>query len=209
MATDLTHVGAERILRRRRESHVKEYVEAILIAVVIAVILRLFVVQAYRVSSGSMEDTLIEGDFLFVNKMAYVFGEPKVDDVIVFEFPMNPTKDYIKRIVALPGQVVEIREKRLYVDNELVPDEPGMQVPADNYFVLGDNRDDSQDSRFWGFLDKKHIKGKALFVYFSWAPDPKAPKIESPYVFDFFLSAFYNATHFFTRLRADRMFSGV
>jgi len=228
MATEITTIGAARALRRKRQSHIKEYVEAILIAVVIAVILRMFVVQAYRVSSGSMEYTLLEGDFLFVNKFAYRFAEPQLNDVIVFEFPMNPTKDYIKRIVAGPGQMVEIKDKQLLVDGQPVPllagmhhsdpdtlpdlyssrDQFGpMQVPADHYFVLGDNRDDSQDSRFWGFLDKSHIKGKALFIYFSWAPDPNAPDVEAPYIIDFFSALFYNLGHFFERARFDRMFS--
>lgn len=230
MPTQITTIGAARALRRKRDSHVKEYVEAILIAVVIAVILRMFVIQAYRVSSGSMEDTLVEGDFLFVNKFAYRFADPQINDVIVFEFPMNPSKDYIKRIVALPGQTVEIRDKQLYVDGNRVIDPVGvkhkdkenlpeiystrdhfgpLQVPANNYFVLGDNRDDSQDSRFWGFLDRSHVKGKALFIYFSYAPDPQAPKIESPYIFDFFSSFFYNLFHFPGRTCWDRLFIGV
>jgi signal peptidase I len=216
--------------RRKRQAHVKEYVEAILIAVVIAVILRMFVVQAYRVSSGSMENSLHEGDFAFVNKFCYRFADPQINDVIVFEFPMNTTKDYIKRIVALPGQKVEIRNKQLYVDSQLVADIGGIThtdpqtlrveysqrdffgpliVPTNQYFVMGDNRDDSQDSRFWGCLDRSHIKGKAVFIYFSWAPDPNAPTISSPYIFDLFGSFFYNLTHFPSRVRWDRLFKGV
>lgn len=230
MAAEITTIGVSRALRRKHEYHIKEYIEAILIAIVIAVVLRMFVIQAYRVSSGSMEHTLLEGDFLFVNKFAYRFSEPKVNDIVVFEFPMNPTKDYIKRIVALPGQTVEVREKVLYVDGEPIPRIAGsfhgdteilpelyssrdyfgpMQVPADHFFVLGDNRDDSQDSRFWGFLDRRHIKGKALFIYFSWAPDPKAPKIKPPYIFDLFESIFYNAIHFFGRVRWERILQGL
>lgn len=230
MTTEITTIGAARAMRRKRQSHIKEYVEAVLIAVVIAVILRMFVVQAYRVSSGSMEHTLLEGDFLFVNKFAYRFAEPQINDIIVFEFPMNPTKDFIKRIVAGPGQTVEVKDKALLIDGQAVPIMAGMfhsdpdtlpelfssrdqfgpmQVPADHYFVMGDNRDDSQDSRFWGFLDKSHIKGKALFIYFSWAPDPKAPKIGPPFVFDLFSSAWYNVGHLGTRLRSERLFTGL
>jgi signal peptidase I len=230
MPTQLTTIGAARMARRKREKHLKEYVEAILIAIVIAVILRMFVVQAYRVSSGSMENALMEGDFVFVNKFCYRFAEPQINDVIVFEFPMNTSKDYIKRIVALPGQTVEIRNKQLYVDNQPVPDREGvihkdpqllpeiysqrdvfgpLTVPANQYFVLGDNRDDSQDSRFWGCLDRGHIKGKAVFIYFSWAPDPSAPTIGPPYIFDFFASFFYNLIHFPGRVRWDRLFSNV
>jgi len=230
MATEITTIGAARAARRKRQIHIKEYVEAILIAIVIAVILRMFVIQAYRVNSGSMEFTLMEGDFVFVNKFAYKFSEPEINDIIVFEFPMNPTKDYIKRIVAGPGQLVEITEKQLFVDGELIAPIAGtfygdneilpelyssrdffgpLQVPADHYFVMGDNRDDSQDSRFWGFLDKKHIKGQALFIYYSWAPDPNAPEINPPYIFDLFGSAFYNLTHFFDRCRFSRLFTSL
>ncbi len=230
MPTQITTIGAARAARRKREAHLKEYVEAILIAVVIAVILRMFVVQAYRVSSGSMENSLQEGDFVMVNKFCYRFAEPQINDVIVFEFPMNTTKDYIKRIVALPGQTVEIRSKQLYVDNQLVADLGGvfhgdlqtlpeeysqrdffgpLTVPPNQYFVMGDNRDDSQDSRFWGCLDRSHIKGKAAFIYFSWTPDPNAPTIGPPYVFDLFASFFYNLTHFPSRIRWDRLFDGV
>ena len=216
--------------RRKRETHLKEYVEAILVAVVIAVILRMFVVQAYRVSSGSMENSLLEGDFVFVNKLAYRFAEPQINDVIVFEFPMNTTKDYIKRIVALPGQTVEIRNKQLYVDSQMVGDVGGifhkdsqvlqevysqrdffgpLTVPSNQYFVMGDNRDDSQDSRFWGCLDRSHIKGRAGIVYFSWAPDSDAPTIGPPYVFDLFASFFYNLIHFPSRIRWERLFHNV
>jgi signal peptidase I len=230
MPTQITTIGAARMARRKREAHLKEYVEAILVAVVIAVILRMFVVQAYRVSSGSMENSLQEGDFVFVNKFCYRFAEPQINDVIVFEFPMNTTKDYIKRIVALPGQKVEIRNKQLFVDSQLVVDIGGVShndpqnlpevysqrdffgpltVPANQYFVMGDNRDDSQDSRFWGCLDRSHIKGKAVFIYFSWTPDPNAPTIGPPYVFDLFASFFYNLTHFPSRIRWDRLFDGV
>lgn len=230
MPTQITTIGAARAAKRKREAHLKEYIEAILVAVVIAVILRMFVVQAYRVSSGSMENSLLEGDFVFVNKFCYRFAEPQINDVIVFEFPMNTTKDYIKRIVALPGQTVEIRNKQLFVDSQLVSDMGGvfhsdpqilpevysqrdvfgpLTVPANQYFVLGDNRDDSQDSRFWGCLDRGHIRGKAIFVYFSWTPDPSAPTIEPPYVIDFFASFFYNAIHFPSRVRWERLFDGV
>ncbi|MCK4857291.1 MAG: signal peptidase I [candidate division Zixibacteria bacterium] len=216
---------------RKRQAFVKEYVEAILIAIVIAVILRMFVVQAYRVSSGSMESTLQEGDFLFVNKFTYIFSEPKLGDIIVFEYPLNPAKDFIKRIVALPGQKVEIRDKRFYVDDILVTGTPGVihtdsgiipelfssrdnfgpyQVPAGQYFVMGDNRDDSRDSRFWGSLERKYIKGKVLFIYWSWAPDPNAPTIGPPIYIDGLISSiFYNITHLGSRLRLGRIFKTV
>jgi len=214
-------------MKRRARTRVKEYIEAILIALVIAVILRVFVVQAYRVESGSMENTLQVGDFLFVNKYIYHFDEPAPGDIIVFEYPLNPTKDYIKRVVATEGQTVEVIAKNVYVDGNLVS-EPveakhidqrlipaelstrdffgPKQVPPGQLFVLGDNRDDSKDSRFWGFVDKKAVKGRAFFTYFSWKPDRNAPKWTSPYIDKVFSILFYNLVHFPSRIGWSRLF---
>lgn len=229
--TQFQSLTAARLASRKKQTFVKEYVEAVLIAVVIAVILRMFVIQAYRVNSGSMETTLLTGDFVFVDKFSYYFSEPLTGDVIVFEYPLNPSKDFIKRIVAAPGQKVEIVDKQLYVDDELVPDAVGVihvdpetipelfsprdnfgpfQIPAGQYFVMGDNRDDSQDSRFWGFLERKHVKGKAMFIYWSWEPDPNAPKIGPPVYIDGIISSvLYNITHLPGRVRWDRLLQGV
>ena len=157
-----------------------------------------------------MEDTLLEGDYIFVNKLAYQFGtDPQPGDIIVFKYPNNPEKDYIKRIIAGPGDVVQIADKIVYVNNEVAPipahskniDQriiPGdlsfrdnfapLVVPPGEYFVMGDNRDDSRDSRFWGCVPVENIKGKAVFVYFSWTPDPDAPGWKFPYIINpFFL----------------------
>jgi len=230
MTTDVQTIQTTRLTRQWRGNHIKEYIEAILIAIVIAVILRMFVIQAYYVNSGSMEDTLMEGDFVFVNKFVYHFSEPNVGDIIVFEYPLNPTKDFIKRIAAVPGQMIEIRDKILYIDGvlaklpyggkfsdpEVIPDIFSsrdnfgpFQVPAGQYFVLGDNRDDSQDSRFWGFLDRKLVKGKALFIYWSWAPDKNSPAIEPPYIFDAIGWLYYNIVNLPNRLRLGRLFHSV
>jgi signal peptidase I len=231
MVGDVRTITATRLASRKRQIFIKEYIEAILVAIVIAVILRMFVVQAYRVSSSSMMPTLKEGDFLFVNKFSYYFFEPQVGDVIVFEYPLNPSKDFIKRIIAIAGQKVEIRNKRLYVDDvpvgnegwamytdpEVIPelfsprDNFGpLQIPAGQYFVMGDNRDDSHDSRYWGFLERRHIKGKASFIYWSWAPDPGAPEIGPPvYIDGLIASIFYNLTHLPQRLRFSRLLRGV
>ena len=211
---------------KREKSLLREYAETIIIALLVAVLLRVFVVSAYRVSSGSMEDSLLEGDYIFVNKLAYNMSPPKIGDVVVFSNPFDPTRDYIKRIAAVEGQTVELIDKVLYVDG-LVADIPAglknidvkilpqvlstrdnfgpMIVPEGQYFVLGDNRDDSQDSRFWGCVDKRHIKGKAIFVYFSYEPDPQSPEWKAPYVIEFFEIAFYNLVNFPTRLRIDRI----
>ena len=204
----------------------REYLETIIIALLAAVILRIFVVSAYHVSSGSMENSLMPGDYIFVNKLAYEFSPPKIGDIIVFENPFDPGEDYIKRIVAVGGQTVEIYDKTVYVDGQVakIPmnakfidqnilhgslsprDNFGpIVIPEDQYFVMGDNRDDSQDSRFWGPLDKKYIKGKAVFIYFSYAIDPKSPEWKAPYVVEFFELLWHNLTTFPSRIRPGRI----
>lgn len=211
---------------KREKSILREYTETILIALLAAILLRLFVVSAYYVSSGSMEDTLTAGDYIFVSKLSYEYSPPKIGDVIIFANPFDPGKDYIKRIVAVEGQTVEMVDKILVIDGQIAPIPEGMKnidsrtipaelsprdnfgpitVPAGQYFVMGDNRDDSQDSRFWGCLDKSYIKGKALFIYFSYVPDPKAPQWKAPYVLEFFQIVFHNIGTFFDRARFDRI----
>jgi signal peptidase I len=224
---NVTTIGQTRSLKRRARERIKDIIEAVLIALVIAVILRIFVVQAYRVDSDSMAGTMIRGDFIFVNKFYYHFGEPKAGDIIVFEYPLNPTKDYIKRIVATEGQTVEIIAKQLYIDgapvqlpsearftdDKIVPAEFSnrdfygpKEVPVGHVFVLGDNRDNSQDSRTWGFLDKSMIKGKAMFTYFSWKPDPNAPQWGPPYIDKIITIPFYNLVHLPSRVNWGRLF---
>lgn len=211
---------------RQEKSVLRQYIETIVLALLTAVLLRMYVVSAYRVSSGSMEDTLLEGDYIFVNKLAYHSASPKAGDVIVFENPFDASRDYIKRVVAVEGQTVEIIDKVVYVDGKvaLIPPSsknsdpkifPGvlsvrdnfgpLMVPAGQYFVMGDNRDNSQDSRYWGCVDKSYIKGKAAFIYFSYVPDPKAPEWKAPYIFEFFEIVFYNLYHFPDRLRLEQI----
>jgi signal peptidase I len=176
----------------------KEYAEALIVALVLAFFIRSFVVQAFKIPSGSMLQTLQIGDHLLVSKFAYgvkvpftnmmIFERegPKHGDIIVFEFPEDPSKDFIKRVIGLPGDVIEVRDKQVY-RNGVKLDEPYVQhvdqnrmvprrdnfgpvmVPEDKYFVMGDNRDESYDSRFWGFVDRNVIEGKALILYWSWA----------------------------------------
>ena len=173
-----------------------EYLEALAVALILAFVIRTFVVQAFKIPSGSMLDTLLIGDHLLVNKFLYgtripftdkvimPLEDPKQGDVIVFEFPEDTSKDFIKRIIGVPGDVVEMKDKALYRNGEKLVEpyikhtDPGSQqrrdnfgpitVPAGKYFVLGDNRDESYDSRFWGFVDKEKIRGKAWVIYWSW-----------------------------------------
>jgi len=183
-----------------RKSLVREYVEAILIALVLAIFIRTFVVQAFKIPSGSMKDTLLIGDHILVNKFIYgiknpfsggvlvPISEPERNDVIVFEYPVDPSKDFIKRVVGIEGDSVEIRNKQLLVNGEVVASPHAIHrdpnilpkgaqprdnfgpivVPQDSLFVMGDNRDESYDSRFWGFVDLKAVKGKAFILYWSW-----------------------------------------
>ena len=208
----------------------REYVEVVVISLAAAIFLRLLVVSAYRVDSSSMEQSLYEGDYIFVNKLAYKFGSPGNGDIIVFDYPLDPKKEYIKRVIAGPGQTVEIIDKVIYIDNmlaEIVPNavnyDPKIMpaqlsmrdnfgpitVPPDQYFVLGDNRDFSQDSRDWGFVPERNIRGKALFVYWSWEPDSSSPKWSFPYIHSVFQMGFYFLTNFPSKTRWDRLFTAL
>lgn len=182
------------------KSKLREYIEAILLAVVIAFFIRTFVIQAYKIPSGSMKPTLLIGDHILVSKFNYGIrlplirstlipvGTPTRGDIVVFIYPEDRSKDFIKRLIGLPGDVIEIRNKNIllnglpwsdtrgvYVDSLIIP---GSVQPRDNFgpvtvpegslFVMGDNRDESYDSRFWGFVPMKDVLGKALIIYWSW-----------------------------------------
>jgi signal peptidase I len=162
---------------------IKEWVEPIIIAVILALIIRTFVVQAFKIPTGSMRPTLMEGDRIFVNKFIYRFKEPQRGDVIVFISPEDKKKDFIKRLVGLPGENVQIsdglilingkpvekgsklREQYYYNTGDFGKEGSVQTVPKDAYFVLGDNSSSSRDSRYWGFMPKKHLLGKAIFIY--------------------------------------------
>lgn len=223
-----TNKKADKVLKQKYSKPLwREYLETAAIALVAALLLRVFVVSAYRVSSSSMEDSLYEGDYIFVNKLAYEFdNSPQTDDIIVFKYPNNPTKDYIKRIVALPGQEVQIADKILYVDGEvafipvhskhtdkrIIPGDLSYRdnfgpylVKPEEYFVMGDNRDDSKDSRFWGTVPYENIRGRAIFVYWSWTPDPNSPDWGFPYVIDAVQWIGYGIYNFPSHVRWDRL----
>ncbi len=221
----------EFLKRKERKPLWREYLETGLVALAAAILLRIFVVSAYRVNSGSMEDTLLTGDYIFVNKLAYDYGtNPTPGDIIVFKYPNNPEKDFIKRIIAGPGQTVEVSDKIVYVDGKVSPIAPTMKnvdqrilpgdlsfrdnfapykVPDGYFFVLGDNRDDSQDSRFWGAVPVENIRGKALFVYWSWEPDPDPPGWGFPYVINAIQWVGHALYNFPTHIRWDRIGSSI
>jgi signal peptidase I len=218
--------------QQRKKSKLREYVEVIVVSVLLALIVRTYIVQAFRIPSGSMEDTLLVGDFLLVSKFLYRFTEPAPGDVVVFKYPLDPKRDFIKRCVAVSGQMVEIRGKALYVDGKAVPNPPRskfedhatvalrdnygpVRVPEGHVFVLGDNRDNSRDSRYWGFLNKKLIKGKAFILYWSWKRmpgDPELAKLEGPillslpkFVFSFVKVLVFDLVHAPWRVRWSRI----
>ena len=175
----------------------REYGEALLVALLLALVIRTFVVQAFKIPSESMLQTLLVGDHLlaskfsygvkvpFTNYYVYKGSDPQRGEIIIFEYPNDPSVDYIKRIVGVPGDIIEVRNKQLFRNGEAVkesyirftqPDriEPvrdnfgPVTVPEGKYFVMGDNRDNSLDSRFWGFVDRSAIRAKAWRIYWSW-----------------------------------------
>jgi signal peptidase I len=167
------------------KSVLREYAEALIIAVLLALVIRTFVVQAFKIPSGSMLPTLQIGDHILVNKFLYYFTTPRRGDIIVFKFPQDETRDIIKRVIGLPGDTLEIRGKQIVINGvplrepyAVFSDGPfaragdrerlgPLVIPPGRLFVMGDNRDHSMDSRVWGFLEEGKIKGKAFIVYFS------------------------------------------
>ena len=221
-----------------RKSTAREYFESIVIAVVLALFLRTWVVQAFKIPTGSMEENLLIGDHLLVNKFVYgptstafersllPVGEVARGDVLVFKYPEEPERDFIKRVIGLPGETIEAKQGRVFIDGvaidepyldlmrpggRLPPDLRGtfgpLVVPAGNYFMMGDNRGDSQDSRYWGALPASYIKGRAFVLYWSY-------ESESEFYADVGIGATLRrlgsaVTHLFTRTRWDRILMGV
>ena len=195
-------------LKPLTKSKMREYTEAFFWSLVIFFFVRICVVQPFKIPSESMENTLIVGDCLFVNKFIYgikvpftnirlpQLRQPQQGDVVVFRFPLNPSQDYIKRLVGVPGDIIEIRNKKVYVNGTLyenpyelhsdiktLPPELSVRdnfgpvlIPAASYFMMGDNRDNSFDSRFWGFVPNENIIGPAFIRYWSWDNDTWLPR---------------------------------
>ena len=224
-----------------RKSTIREYYEALLIAVIFVNFARIFVFQAFKIPTGSMEDNLKVGDHIIVNKFIYgatttpLFSpliplrEIRRGDIIVFRYPLQPDTDFVKRVIGLPGDTVEIRDKKVRVNSVLL-DEPYVvfedaqvypaqvtlpepfrsrdqfgpfTVPDGHYFAMGDNRDRSSDSRFWGTVPRPLIKGRAFMVYWSFRGTPPPP--DSPPIIRL-KELLGVVVHFFTRTRWDRTF---
>jgi signal peptidase I len=224
-----------------RKSTLREYFESIAIAVIMALFVRTFVVQAFKIPTGSMENNLLIGDHLVVNK--FVFGPdggparsilPMRDirrgDIVVFKYPEDPERDFIKRVIGLPGETLEVKDKRVYIDGKRLEEpyvhylEPPsgasayaevtsfdlrerygpVRIPADKYFVMGDNRDNSQDSRYWGFLPREYVKGRALMIY--WSYESETADYQQTGIGSTIRNLASVVVHFFTRTRWGRMF---
>lgn len=219
-----------------------ENVKSLLIAVVLAVIIKTSIVEAYKIPSASMEETLQVGDFLIANKFKYgarlpvvnwqlpSFRDPQPGDVVIFKWPGDGVTNYIKRCVAAGGQTVEVKDKILYVDGEVFPTPEHLKftrpnvprpangdntrdnygpvvVPKDCFFMMGDNRDNSYDSRFWGVVHKDLILGEAMFIHWSWEPDEKSPEVSVSDPLSVPRLFLYNVAHFPQRVRWGRLLS--
>jgi signal peptidase I len=225
-----------------KKSTLREYFESIVIAVILALFVRTWVVQAFKIPTGSMENNLLIGDHLLVNK--FVFGpaptgveqavlpvrDIRRGDIVVFKYPDQPERDFIKRVIGLPGETIELRNKRVFVNGNPL-DEPYVHfldpsqgssevtsfdvrerygpvtVPSEQYFVMGDNRDNSQDSRYWGFLPRHYIKGKALMIY--WSYEAGSEDYADEGLGGTVKRTFSVVTNFFTRTRWDRLFHQI
>jgi signal peptidase I len=223
-----------------KKSVVREYFESIVIAVILALFIRTFVVQAFKIPTGSMENNLLIGDHLLVNKFAFAptgsgiertllpIGGIARGDVIVFKYPEEPERDFIKRVIGLPGETVEVKNREVFIDGKAL-DEPyahylprgaaselsestsddvrehfgPVTVPPEKYFMMGDNRDNSQDSRYWGFLPRDYVKGRALFVY--WSYESEREEYQADDLLSSLKGLVSTAVHFVTRTRWSRM----
>jgi signal peptidase I len=224
-----------------KKSIVREYFESLVVAVILALFVRTWVFQAFKIPTGSMEPNLLVGDHLIVNKLIFaptVTGAERAilpdrsirrGEIIVFKYPKDPERDFIKRVIGLPGETVELKEKKIYIDGKpldepyvhfLEPPRSGAEfgevtsadlrerygpvtVPPNQYFVMGDNRDNSQDSRYWGFLPREYIKGKALVIYWSYESGREDYEDEGAGATIKGIGSVF--VHFFTRTRWDRM----
>ena len=224
-----------------KKSTVREYFESIVIAVILALFVRTYVLQAFKIPTGSMENNLLIGDHLLVNKFVDAptassverallpIGEIRRGDVLVFKYPVEPDRDFIKRVIGLPGETLQLKDKKIFINGKPL-DEPYVHflepprgsselsevtssdvrenygpvtVPPNQYFMMGDNRDNSADSRYWGFMPRDYVKGKALLIYWSYESEREDYEDESASATLKGLASVF--MHFFTKTRWDRL----
>jgi len=229
------------VARQFKKSTVREYFESIVIAVILALFVRTFVLQAFKIPTGSMENNLLIGDHLLVNKFIDAptatglertllpIGQIRRGDVLVFKYPVEPDRDFIKRVIGLPGETLELKQKKIYINGKPL-DEPyvhfleephrnaelsevtssdvrenygPVKVPPNQYFMMGDNRDNSADSRYWGFMPRDYVKGKALLIYWAYESERQDYEDESASATVKGLASVF--MHFFTKTRWDRL----
>ena len=221
-----------------RTSTAYDYTKSIIVALILAFIIKTSIVEAYKIPSSSMEDTLLVGDFILANKFIYgarvpftswhlpALRNPEPGDVVIFRWPVDDQTNYIKRCVAKAGQTVEIRDKVLMVDGEISSDPEFAKftdrkvfsaledrrdnlapftIPAGHIFCMGDNRDNSYDSRFWGTVPLDKVEGEALIIHWSWSPDRQAPVIDLSDLLSIPRAVVYNIVHFYQRVRWNRL----
>jgi signal peptidase I len=236
MSTSSSNKAKGTVAKRSAVSSTFSTIKSLAIAFVGALLIKYSVIEAYNVPTGSMEDTILVGDFLLANKFIYnirlPFGiatfpglrDPKPGDIVVFKFPGDSSTNYVKRCIAIGGQVIEVREKKVFVDGVEFKDYPHgkhgdpnidkrrdnfgpYKVPAGNYFMMGDNRDDSYDSRFWGPVPQRFVLGKALVIHWSWGPPPTSdyPRWEWVNPLTWPPNLWYNMIHFHERVRWERL----
>ena len=180
-------------MKERTKKLIREYAESLLIAAVLALIIRTFIITPFKIPTGSMEPTLLPGDKIFVNRFIYRFRSPQRGDVIVFRYPEDPRRDFIKRLVAFGGETIEIANGKVRINGQIVDQpeifqkinyfnrgvygaaEAQITIPYDCYFVLGDNSSSSRDSRYWGFVPRKLLLGEAFVI---WWPPTRIGKIK-------------------------------
>ncbi len=225
-----------------------DWTKSLGVALILALMIKTSVVEANKIPSSSMEETLLVGDFLLANKFIYgmrlpipfvdiklpALADPKPGDIIIFKYPMDPSQNYIKRCVAVEGQKLRIIDKQIFIDGKPVPlpehakfeeyniyprsykrtwgrnlryNMATIEVPEGMLFMMGDNRDNSSDSRFWGFLDRELVLGEAMIIHWSWAPDDNAPRISSTDPLSYIKSIAYNIYHLPDRVRWGRLAS--
>lgn len=228
---------------RSKVRHGLKYLRLVVIAVLLALAIKVMLIEAYNIPSESMENTLLVGDFLLADKFTYgpripfteirlpALRNPKVGDIVVFRFPDNPQKNFIKRVVAKGGDEVQVLDKVLYIngtpidetrfaihsDSATIPsgttqprDNFGpVTIPPEHYFVMGDNRDNSSDSRYWGTVPRGQILGKALMIHWSWQPDAKAPQVTWWNPISVLGAVAYNIYHLPERVRWNRLFHSI